>query len=110
MPKKASKPSRRVSFVCHSCGNRIADPLYTGTGGHCPHNICAECWFAAWQDACRKVHQGGNWDELDASLFLLSQGYTQREAAELVGISARTIRRWLVKLRKKIIEIPKWLS
>lgn len=97
-------------FTCPCCRMRYGDPLYHGPSGHCPPQVCFDCWASQWGLMELMIDQErGNWRRLDAALFLLGQGFSQDEAAEIVGVHRNTVINWICRLRKKPEEIPDWL-
>lgn len=98
------------AFICPECGRPYGDALYHGPAGHAPPELCLDCW--AWHWARWEALMAAwcpSWKRLDVALWLLCQGDTHGEAAESVGRSPRTIRRWILRMRRGQIPTPGWL-
>ena len=104
------KAELTIAFTCPACGREYGDSLYHGPWPHSPANLCLDCWAIAWTEMQEAMWKEQDWGELDEALFLVCQGFTRAEAAGLIGKSARTLRRWMQRLRKFPHLIPNWLS
>lgn len=105
-----SDANRQLVFRCPSCGQRYGDPLYHGPVGHAPQNLCLDCWVNEWAEIEARMLRGGDWSALDMALWLVCNGYTRSQAAEIIGVTARTIRRWFSCLQRSFREFPDWMS
>lgn len=90
-----------VAFTCGQCHEAQGDPLFTGPAGHAPSDICFHCWLAAWED-----RHGTAWSPQITALWRLSCGDTLTLAAELAGVSRRTLYRWLCGWRQDLEGLP----
>jgi len=99
----------RMVFRCPQCKKEFGDPWYHGPIGHAPQRLCFECWATEWAMMDQVRSRGGNWQQLDSALFLLCQGFTHREAAELIGVSRNTVQHWIRHLRQRPEQTPEWL-
>jgi len=97
-------------FRCPCCKQEFGDPLYHGPIGHAPQTVCFDCWATEWETMSIVMSRGGNWQQLDAALFLLAQGFTHREAADLIGVHRATICTWIRRLRQRPELTPAWLT
>jgi hypothetical protein len=61
---------------------------------------CPKCGTVEWAIIEHRMKQERGWTELEVSLWLVSEGFTQCEAAAVVGVSERTIRRWWHAIRR----------
>lgn len=91
----------QIAFECARCHTPIGDPLYHGPAGHAPRNLCYDCWCIHWSDVERKHLLGEDPSELERALWLVSQGFTQEEAADQLSRHRNTIGNWFRGLRKK---------
>jgi len=96
-------------FKCPHCKQRYGDPLYTGPAGHAPQGMCFDCWASEWGMMAQVIAQGGDWQPLDAALFLLCQGFTHQEAADVIGVGRKTVYNWIRMLRRRPGLTPDWL-
>ncbi len=106
-----------MADTCQNCngplrvdGTIVQDPRYTGPVGHAPQNVCYDCWCAYWDEVEQQMLNGGDSTKMEAAFFLVSIGYTQAEAAQVVGVSRKTITRWKQQLQKKYLEIQSLMS
>ena len=97
------------TFKCPNCKSEYGDPMYHGPMGHAPQELCFDCWASEWGSMVEVICRGGNWRSVDAALFLLCQGFTPREAANLIGIRRKTVYRWIRTLRQRPELTPRWL-
>lgn len=103
-----SKAKARA-FVCPRCKRVYGDPLYHGPVGHAPQQMCFDCWASDWGEMELVISRGGAWEPLDAALFLLCQGFSHQEAADLIGVHRNTIFGWIRELRQRPESTPDWL-
>jgi len=96
-------------FVCPHCKRRYGDPLYHGPDGHAPQQMCFDCWASEWGMMDLVMRRGGNWEQLDAALFLLCQGFSHSEAAHVLGVGRKTVFNWVRRLRRRPDLAPEWL-
>lgn len=97
------------AFVCPCCKQEFGDPLYHGPLGHAPQELCFDCWASEWAQMDQVISRGGNWQPRDAALFLLCQGYTHQEAADLIGANRTTVFRWIREIRHCPGLVPEWM-
>ena len=97
-----------MTVVCPSCVGPINDPLYHGPIGHAPQNLCYECWLAEWERIAAAMADHEDWGQLDSALFLLCQGFSREEAADLIGVTRKTIYLWIRSLRRCPADMPEW--
>ncbi|HUS92087.1 MAG TPA: helix-turn-helix domain-containing protein [Phycisphaerae bacterium] len=97
------------SFFCPHCKRVCRDPLYRGPLGHAPQEMCFDCWASEWGMMVEVIERGGNWQPLDAALFLLCQGFNHREAADLIGVHRNSLYGWIRHLRRRPELTPDWL-
>lgn len=97
------------AFVCPVCKNRYGDPLYHGPAGHAPQQMCFDCWASEWGSMIQVLARGGNWRQIDSALFLLCQGFSYQEAANLAGICRKTLHNWIRQARQQPQMAPEWL-
>jgi len=71
--------------------------------------MCFDCWASEWGAMEMVVARGGNWRPIDSALFLLCQGFTHKEAADLAGVCRRTLHEWIREARQKPHLAPDWL-
>jgi DNA-directed RNA polymerase specialized sigma24 family protein len=57
----------------------------------------------------RVLARGGNWRQIDSALFLLCQGFSYQEAANLAGICRKTLHNWIRQARQQPQIAPEWL-
>ena len=98
-----------TAFECPKCGKRYGDDHYHGPWPHTPANICLDCWAVEWVLIQVRMKAEQNWTELDEALFLVSQGFTQSEAAGFIGKHRNTLGNWIRKLRRFPHLVPDWL-
>ena len=105
------RSARRSSqaFRCPQCKREYGDPWYHGPIGHAPQRLCFDCWASEWAMMNQVMARGGNWQQLDAALFLLCQGFTHQEAGDLIGVTRRTLVGWIRELRRRPTLTPEWL-
>ena len=96
-------------FVCPVCKSRYGDPLYHGPAGHAPQQMCFDCWASEWASMIQVLSRGGNWRQIDSALFLLCQGFSYQEAANLAGICRKTLHNWIRQARQRPEMAPDWL-
>lgn len=96
-------------FRCPHCKSDYGDPLYHGPVGHAPQELCFDCWASEWGSMEVVIARGGSWQPLDAALFLLCQGFSHQEAANLIGVHRNTIFGWIRELRQHPGLTPRWL-
>jgi hypothetical protein len=96
-------------FVCPVCKNSYGDPFYHGPAGHAPPQLCYDCWASEWASMTQMLSRGGNWRQIDSALFLLCQGFSYQEAANLAGICRRTLHNWIRQARQHPEMAPQWL-
>jgi hypothetical protein len=104
--RRKAAPGR---FTCPRCKREYGDPWYHGPIGHAPQQLCFDCWAAEWDTMSLVMSRGGNWQQLDAALYLLCQGFSHREAADLIGVSRNTVCNYVRKLRQRPELTPDWL-
>jgi len=97
------------AFVCPVCKSRYGDPLYHGPAGHAPQQMCFDCWASEWGSMIQVLARGGNWRQIDSALFLLCQGFSYQEAANLAGICRKTLHTWIRQARQRPEMAPEWL-
>lgn len=97
------------AFVCPVCKSRYGDPLYHGPAGHAPQQMCFDCWASEWGSMIQVLARGGNWRQIDSALFLLCQGFSYQEAANLAGICRKTLHNWIRQARQRPLMAPEWL-
>ncbi len=97
------------AFVCPVCKGRYGDPLYHGPAGHAPQQMCFDCWASEWASMIQVLSRGGNWRQIDSALFLLCQGFSYQEAANLAGICRKTLHNWIRQARQRPEMAPDWL-
>ncbi len=97
------------AFVCPICKSRYGDPLYHGPAGHAPQQMCFDCWASEWGAMIQVISRGGNWRQIDSALFLLCQGFSYQEAANLAGICRKTLNNWIRQTRQHPETAPEWL-
>ncbi|MGB2820024.1 MAG: helix-turn-helix domain-containing protein [Phycisphaerae bacterium] len=100
-------PSGR--FTCPNCKRVYGDPMYHGPIGHAPQELCFDCWASEWDAMTLVMSRGGNWQQLDAALFLICQGFTHKEAADAIGVCRNTVWSWVRTLRQRPGLAPEWL-
>ena len=105
----AEAPAPREKFRCPNCHQEYGDPLYHGPLGHAPQDLCFDCWASEWGGIIQVMMRGGDWRQLDAALFLLCQGFSHHEAAQVIGVCRNTVWNWIQKLRQKPDLTPQWL-
>lgn len=88
---------------CSCCGRYYGDPLYA-TG-----EVCLDCRLAEWIRERRIAWQEGDWSLLDAALMLLCEGFTERDAASMLGVARQTVRNWMSAMRSGLTKVPLWL-
>jgi len=107
MGKDASSGERRQKYVCPKCEGAnhadlnkdvVHDPLYTGPEGHCPEDWCGECWEYA-----RKQLRDEPARRRRYAFYLITEGFTQSQVAEKMGVTDRTIRRWKKTEQDRIV-------
>ena len=98
-----AKPAVRGGNHRFTGGPVVRDPLYVGPAGHCPPNLCTECWEVHWQQVLALIDSEKDWREEDKMLWLRCQGMTWKETAKVLGRSRHTIyrRRQAVKKNAK---------
>jgi len=96
-------------FRCPNCKREYGDPLYHGPLGHAPQELCFDCWAEEWATMAAVISRGGRWRAMDAALFLLCQGFTHQEAANLIGVCRKTLYNWIRTLRRRPTLTPQWL-
>lgn len=96
-------------FVCPICKSRYGDPLYHGPAGHAPQQMCFDCWAGEWASMILVLARGGNWRQIDSALFLLCQGFSYQEAADLAGICRKSLDNWIRQARQRPEIAPDWL-
>lgn len=89
---------RKVAFICCKCGQAVGDPQYCGPWGHAPRDVCFECWLEAFEQP------PWHWPRQVLAIWLISNGYSYTEAAEICAVTAPTVWRWLQRFRKKTEE------
>lgn len=82
--------------TCCKCGDDLKGGIYIGTPGHCPPNVCFDCWVVEWH-LHRHTAAIARHGQKALFLYYRLQGHTQREAAGLIGIGERTGRLWEAK-------------
>lgn len=97
------------AFICPTCKVRYGDPLYHGPSGHAPEGMCFDCWASEWASMVQLASRGGNWRPIDSALYLLCQGFTHKQAADLAGVCRRTLDNWIRDARRKPHLAPQWL-
>ena len=102
---EASAPA----FVCPRCKRAYGDPLYHGPAGHAPSELCFDCWASEWAEMIQVIARGGNWRPIDAALFLLCEGFSHGEAADIIGVHRNTIYGWIREIRRRPELTPQWL-
>lgn len=107
--QQAERPGQPTRFRCPQCRQEYGDPLYHGPFGHAPQELCFDCWATEWAIMEIRMSSGGRWELMDAALFLICQGFTQQEAAHVIGASPRTIHNWIRSLRQRPEDVPLWL-
>ena len=107
--KEAASGESVGGFVCPVCKCRYGDPLYHGPAGHAPCQMCYDCWASEWGSMVQMLRRGGNWRQIDSALFLMCQGFSQHEAARLVGMGRDALRNWIRQARQRPHLIPDWL-
>lgn len=100
---------RANHFRCPNCGREYGDPLYHGPAGHAPQQLCFDCWASEWGTITAAIARGRDWRPLDAALFLLCQGFSRQEAANLIGVCRKTLYCWIRGLRRRPELAPDWL-
>jgi hypothetical protein len=95
---------KKVAFVCRVCGDAIGDPAYHGPAGHAPLDACFTCWVNAFEQP------PWHWPREVLAVWLIANGHSRLEAARRSGVSERTVRRWLIGLRRKKQEFLEWMS
>ena len=105
----AAEPAPPVAFVCPCCKQAFGDPLYHGPIGHAPQELCFDCWASEWAQMDNVISRGGNWQPMDAALFLLCQGFTHQEAADMIGVNRSSIFRWIREIRRCPGLLPEWV-
>ncbi len=121
-PTASAKPSARElspevqaeqrpagRFICPICKRSYGDPLYHGPTGHAPLEMCFDCWAGEWACMVQMVTRGGDWRKIDSALFLLCQGFSCTEAANLAGICRKTLHNWIRRARQHPEMAPDWL-
>jgi hypothetical protein len=58
----------------------------------------------------QRIARGRNWQPMDAALFLLCQGFSHQEAADLIGVHRNTVCAWVRMLRQHPGRTPEWLT
>ncbi|MCP4379694.1 MAG: hypothetical protein GY794_26435 [bacterium] len=111
MNKHVTKTDTQIGFRCQGvgCGEWIDDVRYVGPAGHAPQNLCFECWMAHWEVVEARVINGGRWSYLDEALWLICRGLSVVQAADVINTHAKTLRRWIVKMRQRPELVPDWL-
>ena len=71
--------------------------------------MCFDCWASEWGLMAVVIAQCGEWRHLDAALFLLCQGFTQQEAADVIGVRRSAVCHWVRHLRRRPEDVPEWL-
>jgi len=107
---RRSRRTRPGKFRCPNCKREYGDPHYHGPIGHAPQELCFDCWASEWAIMEQVMSRGGNWQQLDAALFLLCQGFTHREAGDILGVGRRTVYNWIQALRRRPHLTPRWLA
>lgn len=99
---------RDTALVCAGCG----DPLYRKCDGPTPgarrlkgYGRCAACWaqhIRTLGESRRQRVASGSWTRMgrrnpnrDRALALAARGYTAQQIAAAVGVTDRTVWRWL---------------
>ena len=95
---------KKVAFVCRVCGDAIGDPAYRGPWGHAPADICFTCWVNAFEQP------PWHWPREVLAVWLIANGFSRAESARRVGASDRTVRRWIIRLRKNFSEFLELMS
>lgn len=96
-------------FICPICKRSYGDPLYHGPAGHAPMQMCFDCWAGEWACMVQMVSRGGDWRKIDSALFLMCQGFSCTEAANLAGICRKTLHNWIRRARQHPEMAPDWL-
>ena len=107
---EAAADGETKGFRCPHCKQVYGDPLYHGPVGHAPQELCFDCWASEWGSMLQVISRGGNWQQFDAALFLLCQGFSHQEAAQLIGVRRKTIYNWIRTLRRRPVLAPDWLT
>jgi transposase-like protein len=71
--------------------------------------MCFDCWAGEWASMIQVLARGGNWQQIDSALFLLCQGFSYQEAADLAGICRRSLDNWIRQARQRPEMAPDWL-
>lgn len=88
------KRENKLKLKCEKC-NTVVPCYYTGPLGHAPQDICYDCWLEA------RLTRSPLFQNAQArALQSLANGRTKKEASIAAGISPRTLRRWLKRLRE----------
>lgn len=97
-------PSKRTGNSAFGRADTPVDVrVYHGPEGHCPSNVCADCWHGVWADAEARWAKEQDGTQAFAALYMIAvQGFTQQEAAEAVGVHRNTIGNWKRKLRQVV--------
>ena len=96
-----AKPAVRGGNHRFTGGPVVRDPLYVGPAGHCPPNLCAECWEAHWQEVLALIDSERDWREEDKMLWLrFNQGLGVSDTAKVLKVHRGTIWRRMRKLKK----------
>ena len=96
-------------MICNFCPNGVGplrtdktlveDPQYVGPEGH-SREECLECYCYACQ---KRRAEFSRWDlgsgKVRRALSFMTEGFTQKEAAQKVGMTTRTLQRRMKKLR-----------
>jgi len=98
-----------VAFVCPCCKQAFGDPMYHGPVGHAPQELCFDCWASEWGQMGQVISRGGNWQPMDAALFLLCQGFSHQQAADMIGANRSTVFRWIREIRRCPALMPDWM-
>ncbi len=108
-PQRKLRKAVSGEFKCPRCKREYGDPMYHGPIGHAPQQLCLDCWLDEWDTMSLVMTRGGNWEQLDAALFLLCRGFTHQEAANMIGVSRNTVCNYVRKLRQRPELTPEWL-
>ena len=115
--RQAGQPKRIIramtehkpdAIECVQCGDTVPH-YYRGPIGHAPSNLCWHCWVCHWAEMEIQQRKGGQPTQLETALYLIANGYTQRETSIIIGRARRTIARWIANLRRNPQQIPDWL-